>query len=143
MKPHTMALLVMPPERRQPLLRELELLDIEVLAAGTCHEARGVLETHPPVEVVITDLSFTDGNWCDIFKYLVDNAVEASVIVSCPLADERLWSEVLWRGAYDMLVEPYERSELRRIVEGAVRAIRAAHRVEFAQSEELTATAAH
>ena len=122
MKPDSMALLVMSPERRRSLLSELELLHIEVLAVTCCQEARRVLETHPPIEIVITDLSLADGNWCDIFKYLVDNDIHASVVVSCPLADERLWSEVLWRGAYDMLVEPYNKQELRRIVEGALRA---------------------
>ncbi len=122
MKPDSMALLVMSPERRRSLLTELELLHLEVLAVTTCQEARGVLETHPPIEIVITDLSLADGNWCDVFKYLVDNDIHASVVVSCPLADERLWSEVLWRGAYDMLVEPYNKQELRRIVEGALRA---------------------
>jgi FixJ family two-component response regulator len=53
---------------------------------------------------------------------LVDRGIHASVVVSARLADERLWSEVLWRGAYDVIVEPYEAEEVRRIVEGALRA---------------------
>jgi two-component system response regulator PilR (NtrC family) len=97
-------------------------LAVEVLPAASCHEARTLLENHPPVDVVITDVSLTDGNWSDVFRCLIDAGVRASVVVTSRWADERLWSEVLWRGAYDLLVEPYEVDELRRIVEGALRA---------------------
>jgi FixJ family two-component response regulator len=56
------------------------------------------------------------------------------LIVSSPQADEILWSEVLWRGAYDLLVEPYESDELRNTLEGALRA---------SQTSRLAASAAH
>ena len=118
----SMAMVVMSPERRRSLERSLELLNVQVVHAGSCQEARILLKEHPPVSVVITDVSLIDGNWCDVFRYLVDNGIHASVVVSSRLADERLWSEVLWRGAYDVLVEPYEADEVRRIVEGALRA---------------------
>jgi DNA-binding NtrC family response regulator len=116
------ALLVMSRERRSPLLKSLKLLDIEVLAVETCQQARALLQTHPPVDVVITQVTLPDGNWCDVFKYLVDNAVQAGLVVSSPHADEILWSEVLWRGAYDLIVEPYQADELRKTLEGALRA---------------------
>jgi FixJ family two-component response regulator len=95
---------------------------MQILPAGSCHEARILLQDNPPVSVVITDVSLNDGNWCDVFRFLVDKGIHASVVVSARLADERLWSEVLWRGAYDVIVEPYEATEVRRIVEGASRA---------------------
>jgi DNA-binding NtrC family response regulator len=115
-------LLVMSAERRRPLLRSLKLLEIEVLAVETCQQARALLQTHPPVDVVISQVTLPDGNWCDVFKYLVDNGVEAGLVVSSPHADEILWSEVLWRGAYDLIVEPYQTDELRKTLEGALRA---------------------
>jgi DNA-binding NtrC family response regulator len=118
----SMAMLVMSPERRRTLEANLESLNVQVLPAGSCQEARVLLTNHPPVKIVITEVSLVDGNWCDVFRYLVDNDIHASVVVSSRLADERLWSEVLWRGAYDVLVEPYEADEVRRIVEGALRA---------------------
>lgn len=118
----SMAMLVMSPERRRSLEPNLEQLNVRVLLASNCQEARILLQDHPPVSVVITDVSLNDGNWCDVFRFLVDQGIHASVVVSSRLADERLWSEVLWRGAYDVLVEPYEADEVRRIVEGAVRA---------------------
>ena len=116
------ALIVMPSERRSPLVAKLKALDIEALAVDNCQQARVLLQTRPPVDVVIAQVTLSDGNWCDIFKYLVDNDIQASLIVSSPQADEILWSEVLWRGAYDLLVEPYEGHELRNTLEGALRA---------------------
>lgn len=133
MKP-LVALIVMPPERRSPLLKNLRALKVEVLAVGNCQQARGLLQTQPPVDVVITQVTLSDGNWCDIFKYLVDNDIHASLVVSSPQADEILWSEVLWRGAYDLLVEPYESQELQATLEGALRA---------SQSSRLAASAAN
>jgi len=121
MKP-TVALLVMSPERRLPLLKKLKPLNTEVVAVENCQQLRSLLESQPPVDVVITEVTLADGNWCDVFRYLVDHGVHASVIVSSPRADEILWSEVLWRGAYDLLVEPYESDEVRHTLEGALRA---------------------
>lgn len=119
------ALVVMSRERRSPLLENLESLKLTVLAVENCRETRSLLQTRPPLEVVIIDVSLGDGNWCDIFKFLVDYGISTSVVVVSSLADERLWSEILWRGAYDLLVEPYGRDELRRVVEGAVRTLEA------------------
>ena len=120
-------LLVMSRERRLPLLGNLESLKLNVLTAENCRQARCLLQTRPPLEIVIIDVSFMDGNWCDIFKFLVDYGISASVVVASGQADERLWSEVLWRGAYDLLVEPFEREEVRRVLEGALRALEAQH----------------
>jgi DNA-binding NtrC family response regulator len=118
----TWAVVVMPRERWSPILGELEALDVEVWPAETCHGARKLLEKRPRVDVVISDLSLADGNWCDVFKHLIDTDIHASMIVVARQADERLWSEVLWRGAYDLLVEPYHGMDIRRVVEGAIRA---------------------
>ena len=119
------ALVVMSRERRSPLLDKLEPLTLTVLPPEDCREARALLQTRPPLEIVILDVSLMDGNWCDIFKFLVDYGISASVVVASEFADERLWSEVLWRGAYDLLVEPYEREEVQRVLEGALRALEA------------------
>jgi DNA-binding NtrC family response regulator len=138
----TWAVVVMPRERWSSILGELDSLGVEVWPAETCHEARKLLEKRPRVEVVISDLSLADGNWCDVFKHLIDNDIHASMVVVSPQADERLWSEVLWRGAYDLLVEPYADIDVRRIVEGAIRATQgsAAVRTVGASSASALAT---
>ncbi len=106
----------------EPLLAGLESLGISVLAARNCRETRQMFQSVQGIELVITATTFSDGNWTDVLKCLVDAGVKASVVVTSSHASERLWSEVLWRGAYDLLVEPYESSEVCRVVEGAARA---------------------
>lgn len=122
MQRKTWAVVVMPRERWSQMLAELDSIGVKAWPAETCQEARRLLENRPRVDVVISDLSLADGNWCDVFKHLVDTDIHASLVVTTRQADERLWSEVLWRGAYDLLVEPYEKGHVRRVVEGAVRA---------------------
>ncbi len=112
-------------ERQSPLLSELELMQVAVRVSENFREARGSLESDPNIDVVITDLTLADANWSDLLRFLVNRSLRASVVVNTCRANEACWSEVLWRGGYDLLVEPYERSEVRRVVEGAARAARA------------------
>lgn len=119
---NSLALLVMQPERRETLLQALRVLEIETLAVSTCAEARSLFQTSPSVELVLTEVSLHDGNWSDVLRHLVDNGIEASVVVSSQRPDEHLFSEVIWRGGYDVLVEPYEKTEVRQTLEGALRA---------------------
>ncbi len=99
----------------------LKSSDINVIAVRDCQQARALLRTRPAIELIITQVTLADGNWCDLFKYVVDSCSQTSVVVSSPRVDERLWSEVLWRAADDLLVEPYESGEVCRVVEGALR----------------------
>ena len=117
-----LALLVMQPERRSTLLQALRILDVETLAVSTCAEARGLFETAPCVDLVLTQVSLVDGNWSDVLRHLVENGIQASVVVSSQRTDEHLFSEVIWRGGYDVLVEPYGKAEVRQTLEGALRA---------------------
>jgi DNA-binding NtrC family response regulator len=39
-----------------------------------------------------------------------------ALIVTCRLADERLWAEALNLGAYDVLAKPFDRDEVLRSV---------------------------
>ncbi len=130
------ALVVMSRERRLPILDHLESFKLNVLEAEDCREARSLLQTRPPLEIVIVNVSLADGNWCDIFRCIVDYGIGANVVGTSRQADEKLWFEVLWRGAYDLLVEPFEREELRRVVEGATRALQ----VQRASQHRLAAT---
>ena len=126
-----LVLLVMPKAACRPLLKSLRSLDINVLSVSDCQQARALLRTRPAIELIITQVTLADGNWCDLFKYLVDRSIHAIAVVVSPQADERLWPEILWRGAYDLLVEPYKSDEVIRVVEGA---LRAAHASELARA---------
>jgi DNA-binding NtrC family response regulator len=121
MPPKITAMLVMDGERRAPLLGVLESCCIEVLAVGDCHEARRLLETRPPLRVVVTDTTLPDGDWRRVLEIVgqeLSSRIEVVVACSC-VGDPKLWLDVLEQGGYDVLVEPYQREEVRRIVEAA------------------------
>jgi len=118
----SVVLLVMAPPASRQVALDLGLLDgVSVLLARDCREARSVLSAHPDVSVVFTDVSHADGNWADLLRFVVNRGIRAHVVVCSRQTDENLWSEVLWRGGYDVVVEPFDRAELGRIVEGALR----------------------
>lgn len=121
--PRPVVLLVMPySERRSMLLSKLESVNFEFLAAENCQDARAVLGDHGNVSVVVTDTTLADGNWCDILNLVSRLGSRANVVVASEVGDERLWSEVVWRGAYDLLLEPVEVRDVRQVMEGALRA---------------------
>lgn len=115
------ALLVLSPEHRLSSLQsELEPLVTDLLIARNCAEARHLLQTCSSIDVIVTDLAHPDGSWQDVFVAATENLSDAEVVVTSPLADERLWSVVLWLGGYDILAEPYDSREVKRVVEGAL-----------------------
>jgi len=108
------------------LLSKLESVDAKFLAAENCRDARTVLRDQEDVNVIVTDTTLTDGNWCDVLNHVSHLGSRANVVVTSEVGDERLWSEVLWRGAYDLLIEPVETREVQQVMEGALRASRPA-----------------
>src|SRR5437879_2621330 len=119
MPPKIKAMLVMAQERRLPLLDALESCGIEVLAVCDCKEARRMLEAQPPVQVVVTDAALLDGDWRRVLEIVVQGRRKIEVVVCSRLGDHKLWLDVLEQGGYDVLVEPYRREEVRRILEVA------------------------
>jgi DNA-binding NtrC family response regulator len=100
----------------------LKVLAAEPVEADDCRQGRWALASRSPLKLVISDVDFRDGDWRDTLAAAQQRPGGISFLVSTPYPDHFLWSEALWRGAHDLLVEPYSSSELRRIVEGALRA---------------------
>jgi FixJ family two-component response regulator len=61
-----------------------------------------------------------DGTWIDVRDIIAQVQPEILIIVTDPKADERLWAEVLNRGAYDLLAQPFYEPEVRRVLTAAV-----------------------
>jgi DNA-binding NtrC family response regulator len=118
MQPKITAILVMARERRPSLLNALESSGIEVLPVCDCSEAQQILETRS-VQVVVTDEALPDGDWRRVIEIVERGRQNIQVVVCLRLGDVKLWLDVLEESGYDVLVEPYQREELRRIVEGA------------------------
>jgi len=113
------AMLVMAQERRSTLVNALESCGIDVLPVCDCHEAQRMLEAQPAVQVVVTDARLRDGDWRRVFEIVERGRRRIEVIVCSRLGDPKLWLDVLEEGGYDVLVEPFEHEEVRRIVEAA------------------------
>lgn len=127
MKKHAVVLLIMASgERRRALTPALQHAGVDLITIGSCRGARELLRVRLDITVVVTDLTLADGNWCDMLEYTLHRDVQTAVLVVSPVGGERLWAEVLWRGAHDLIIEPLENIEVRRAVEGAVRAGQAA-----------------
>ena len=105
--------------RHQPLLDALESCGIEVLPVYGCNQARRMFEARPQVQVVVTDAALHDGNWRQVLEIVAHGSRKTEVVVCSRLGDPKLWLDVLEEGGYDVLVEPFEHEEVRRIVESA------------------------
>ena len=119
MQPKITAMIIMARECRLPLLEALESCGIEVLPVCDCSEARRMLEIQPEMQVVLTDVALPDGDWREVLQIVAHSRPNIEVVVSSRLGDHKLWIDVLEQGAYDVLAEPYEREEVRRIVGAA------------------------
>lgn len=120
MKSESTTLVVMQQDRRSGLIHHLSEIPVAVLTASSCAEAVELMRDSPAVRVVLTDLCLPDGSWFDVLNRVGDLKPDAQVVVCARLADERLWSQVLEAGGFDVLVEPYEAPEVRRILSAAV-----------------------
>ncbi len=112
-------LMVMPVERRLRLWKELEACGADVLVAGSCTEARRILGQKLSVQVIVADSNLPDGNWRGVIADAAQSRSNAQVIVCSRLGDHQFWIDALEGGAYDVLVEPYEMEEIRRILNSA------------------------
>jgi len=90
----------------------------------TLHQCRNLaaatafLKTHQ-VPVVVCEADLQDGTWKDALEQVSVMYHAPSLIVTSRLASDTLWSEVLNRGAYDLLAKPFDRDEVFRCVSSA------------------------
>ncbi len=56
------------------------------------------------------------GNWRDLLERLDGLAEPPALVVTSRLADDSLWAEALNLGAYDVLAEPFDRTEVVRVL---------------------------
>lgn len=119
MKADTVVLLVMPRYCRAELLEILEGSVTHVLAVCNCEEARRVLDACLPVSVVFTGATLPDGEWVHVLEDVERNGLNAQVVVCGPRLSAESRSLFFARDIYDLLVEPYEAVEVKRLVESA------------------------
>ena len=81
----------------------------EVRPAQSFHEALTQLSAQS-AQVVICERALADGEWKDLL------GKAPRLIVTDRVADESLWAEVLNLGGYDVLAQPFDELEVRRVV---------------------------
>jgi len=80
--------------------------------------ALAVLQQHE-ISVALCERDLRPGTWIDVLEHINALPSVPSLIVTSRLADDRLWSEALNRGVWDVLAKPFDRTELLRSVKSA------------------------
>lgn len=76
-----------------------------------------------PCSVVICERDLPDGDWKEILRRAENMPSPPLVLVVSKHADESLWGEVLNLGGFDVLLKPFDVSEVTRVVAMACRTL--------------------
>lgn len=106
------------PEDARKLSEMLHALPLILEHVGSVQHARAQLQQQS-YDAVLTEAALPDGNWLDVLHLVRESPREMAVIVTDPHADTRLWAEALNLGAYDLLTQPFDELEVRRILSNA------------------------
>jgi len=113
-------LLVMPQERRARMLPFLSESGIDIFTAEGVEEAQRKLAGPNRFDLVFVETELPDGSWRDLLQFVVASQNPTEMVVCSRCGDERLWAEVIQCGAFDLVPEPMERQEVRRIMHSAL-----------------------
>jgi len=113
-------LLVMPPERRDVLMKYLEEDGLQVSVARNCREALAKLSEGPHFDVVLVEEEISGAAWRELLQFLPEYRKGYEVIVCSRCCDELLWAQMIQFGAFDLIPEPYDRKEVLRIIHSAL-----------------------
>lgn len=84
--------------------------------ARTLPSAAKQLRGRRLIGVVLCERDLLPGSWKEMLDYIVRMGNPPLLIVASRLADEQLWAEALNLGAYDVLAEPFDATEVTRIL---------------------------
>ncbi len=87
----------------------------KLLRAGNL-TAAGALLSDTEVAVVVCDCDSVPEDWATVVKHVQTMPLPASVIITSRIADDRLWSQALHLGAWDVLAKPFRAAEVLRSV---------------------------
>jgi DNA-binding NtrC family response regulator len=96
----------------------LSAVSLDLDHAANLAEAGSRLRQHG-YGAVLTEATLPDGAWTDVLEMNYHLPAPSALIVTDTLADDRFWAEVLNRGAYDLLAQPFDETEVQRILQHA------------------------
>ncbi len=86
-----------------------------IQVARGCAEAAELLRRES-LPVILCDCELPDGTWQDMLDLLEQLRQPSLLIVTSRMADDFLWAEVLNLGGYDVLMKPFDPTEVVRVV---------------------------
>lgn len=106
---------------RRWLFRTLRTSGWACRTAGSTRRAFDALSRTGSTFLVICEQNLPDGGWKDLLKLATGEMGQPLLIVTSTHADDRLWVEVLNVGGFDLLMKPFDKTELGRVMEMALR----------------------
>jgi DNA-binding response OmpR family regulator len=99
---------------RHSLQRILSSEGWTVQGVRSVREATRLLAEQP--NLVLCDRELPDGSWKDIFRIASKLENAPAIVVASRHADERFWAEVLNFGGFDVLLKPFVKCEVARVL---------------------------
>jgi DNA-binding NtrC family response regulator len=107
------------PRDARTLAQMLDGSSLVIVHANGLKDASNKLETGN-YQVILCEADLDDGNWMDALR--LGRRYSAELVVTHPWADASFWAEAINLGAYDLLAQPFQRTEVRRVLASAVAA---------------------
>ena len=98
------------------LARMLDDASLNVVHVCGLKDAASKLETGG-FQVVVTATNLEDGTWLDLLH--LTRSLGTELLVTDAWADARFWAEAINLGAYDLLAQPFQGTEVRRVIASA------------------------
>lgn len=106
------------PDDACDLSQMLQSVPLEMDHANSLQRACKLLDRNA-YQAILTEATLPDGTWLDVLETAGRLSGRMPVIVTDPHADARLWAEVLNRGGFDLLTQPFYAPEVKRILGNA------------------------
>ena len=107
-------------EVRQPLLRTLDTLSIDVITCSTVAQAREFL-LRDTVDIVFCDEHLPDGQYSDLV-HLKDGAhTMPRIVIATRTGEWELYFEALRHGAFDVIRSPWHPTDVEMVILRALR----------------------
>lgn len=98
------------------LAQMLDEVPLPLVHAASLRDALDKLESRN-FRVILSEANLDDGNWRDALKLARSSG--AQLVVTHPWADAPFWAEAINLGAYDLLAQPFQRTEVLRVLASA------------------------
>jgi DNA-binding NtrC family response regulator len=104
------------PQDALSLAQMLDDVSVNVVHARGFKDAANKLK-NGTFQVVVTEANLEDGTWLDVLR--LTRSLRLELVVTDPWAGAQFWAEVINLGAYDLLAQPFRKTEVRRLIASA------------------------